>query len=378
MIPLSTPNIGPREKELVLQAMDSGWVSTAGLDVRAFEDALEEYCGARFAVATNSGTAALHLALKVGGVSSGDLVLAPNLTFVASINPVYYLEAEVILVDVNSDTWQMDLDLVEEFLENETEKRSGQRVHRASGKRISGLLAVHILGYPCDIYRMMALGEQYGIPVIEDAAEGMGSMLNGQHLGTFGKIGALSFNGNKIMTTGGGGAVLTDDPAEAEYARTLASQARRHYQEYLHDEVGYNYKMTNLAAAVGLAQLERLEEFIDRKTKIWKYYQEAFAGMDIEFIAYPDEVRPNHWLITVQHPNVRRLESALEANDIQSRKLWIPMNRLPPFSDCLYLSQVDNSHHIYEHSLSLPCSTGIRDEELETVCLAVKNFLHHT
>ncbi len=378
MIPLSIPNLGPREKELVMAALDAGWVSTAGPEVKAFEEALAEYCGVRYAIATNSGTAALHLALKVGGIMAGDLVLAPNLTFVASINPIYYLGGEAVLVDVKRDTWQMDPELVEEFLANETEEREGQRVYRVSGKRIGGLLAVHVLGYPCDIQRLVALGEQYGVPVIEDAAEAMGSLLKGQHLGTFGKIAAVSFNGNKVMTTGGGGAVLTNDSADAEYARTLANQARRHYQEYLHDEIGYNYKMTNLAAAMGLAQLERLEGFVDRKAEIWQYYQEAFAGTDIGFIAYPEGVRPNHWLVTIQHPDVRRLEGVLEVNEIQARKLWIPMDRLPPYTDCHYLSREDHSHHIYEHSLSLPCSTGISEEELETVCGVVKSFFGYS
>lgn len=375
MIPLSIPNLGPREKELVQGALETGWVSTAGPEVKAFEEALADFCGVRYAIATNSGTAALHLALKVGGIVAEDLVLAPNLTFIASLNPIYYLGAEAILVDINPNTWQIDLDLVEEFLEQDTEERDGECIHKVSGRRIGGMLAVHVLGYPCDIQRMLALGEQYGVPVIEDAAEGMGVMLNDQHLGSFGKMGALSFNGNKVMTTGGGGAVLTNDPAHAEYTRNLANQAKRHYQEYLHDEIGFNYKMTNLAAAMGLAQLERLEGFLERKAEIWNYYRDAFAGMDIGFIEYPEGVRPNHWLVTIQHPAVRQLEEVLHVNDIQSRKLWIPMDRLPPFADCIYLNRKDHSHTVYEHSLSLPCSTGISDEELEKVCGVVKKVL---
>lgn len=374
MIPLSIPNLGPREKELVQGALEAGWVSTAGPEVNAFEEALAEYCGVRFAIATNSGTAALHLALKVGGVGKGDLVIANNLTFVASINPIYYLGAEAVLVDVGAGDWQMDLDLVEEFLEGETEERSGERLHKESGKRIGALLAVHVLGYPCDIHRMLALGDRYGIPVIEDAAEGMGSKLNGQHLGSFGQLSALSFNGNKVMTTGGGGAVLTNDQAHAEYVRNLANQAKRHPEEYLHDEIGYNYRMTNLAAAMGLAQLERLEGFMARKAEIWEHYRSAFHGIDLRFIDFPDGMRPNHWLVTVLNTKARMLEEVLHVNGIQSRKLWIPMHRLPPFMDCIYLSKEDHSHEIYEQSISLPCSTGISDEELEKVTSTVKSF----
>ena len=374
MIPLSIPNLGPSEQELVNQALAAGWVSTAGPEVTAFEEALASYCGVPFAIATNSGTSALHLALKVSGVGKGELVIAPNLTFVASINPIYYLGAEAILCDIKKDTWQIDLDLVEEFLEEQTESRENGRVHKASGKRIGALLAVHVLGYPCDIERLLSLGQRYDIPVVEDAAEGMGSFLGERHLGSFAPVSALSFNGNKVMTTGGGGAVVTRDPAIAEHAKTLANQAKRHYQEYLHDEIGFNYKMTNLAAALGLAQLQRLDDFIARKTEIWEFYQNALKGLDLGFITYLENARPNHWLVTLQSPAARMLEEVLQVQQIQTRKLWIPMDRLPPFGDCIYLSREDHCHEVYEHSLSIPCSTGISNEELDTVASAIRNF----
>ncbi len=374
MIPLSVPNIGAKEKQMVQQALEAGWVSTAGPEVTAFEEALAKYCGVRFAIATNSGTAALHLALRLAGVGSGDLVIAPNLTFVASINPIYYLGAEAILCDVRPDTWQIDPDLVEAFLANETEVKAGERVHRDSGRRIGALMGVHVLGYPCDIEQLVSLGNRYGIPVVEDAAESMGSRLGDRQLGSFSGLSALSFNGNKIMTTGGGGAVLTNDPAVAEHARNLANQAKRHYQEYLHDEIGYNYKMTNLAAALGLGQLERLESFVQRKEEIWQFYRKAFADLEVGFVEYGKGVRPNHWLITLQTPEARMLEEVLTVNEIQSRKLWIPMDRLPPFIDCLYLQKEDISHQIYENSLSIPCSTGITEAELEKVVKVVRTF----
>lgn len=374
MIPLSTPNIGPRAKELVQQAMEDGWVSSSGPQVKAFEEAIADYCEVPYAIATNSGTAALHLAMQVNGIGPGDLVIAPNLTFVASLHPAYYLGAEAVLVDVNPFTWQMDPDLVEEFLIQDTEEREGQRYHKASGKRIAAILAVHVLGYACDVLHLEAMADTYGLALIEDAAEAMGARLDGQHLGTFGDAGVLSFNGNKIMTTGGGGALLLRKPADAEYARILSQQAKRHYQEYLHDEIGYNYRMTNLSAAMGLGQLEQMEAFQARKTEVWKHYKEALADVDVKFVSFGENVLPNHWLTTILHPDARMLEEVLAVQEIQTRKLWIPMDRLPHLQDCHYVNRHDHSQVIYDASLSLPCSTHITDAELETVTTAIRKF----
>ena len=376
MIPLSIPNISASEAQSVGDALKDSWISTAGPAIKDFEKALAEYCGSRFAVAVNSGTSALHLALLVHEIGSDQMVITPNLTFVATVNPISYVGATPVLVDCDRETWQMDLDLVAAFLEGETEMREGKCIHRDSGKWVSALLPTHVLGYPCDVERLLALAEKYGLVLIEDASEAMGSKWKGKQLGTFGEMGCLSFNGNKIMSTGAGGAVLTNDQAKAEHVRHLALQAKRHPDEYLHDEVGYNYGMPNLSAALGISQLQRLNtEFMPKKTLVDARYRAAFEGVgDIGFVHVPENSTPNHWLPTIQSNSVRILEEILFNKGIQTRKLWLPMNRLPMYRDCIYLSAEDHSHDIYERSLSLPCSTGLSQEDQDAVIAAVKEF----
>lgn len=375
MIPLSIPNISEREQELVQAALAANWISTAGPEVQAFEKALRQLTGAGFVIPTQNGTSALHLALRIQGVQAGELVLAPNLTYVATVNPIYYLGAEAVLFDAKPDTWQMDPALVEAFLAEESEEKDGKRVHRKSGKRIAALVLTHVLGYAAEIKAFQRIAQQYGIPLIEDAAEAVGARYQGQHLGTFGDAGILSFNGNKIVSTGAGGALLLRDPAQAEHARSLAHQAKRHRDEYLHDEVGYNYGLSNVHAALGIGQLERLEGFLDRKKQVFARYRSALEGVgDIRFIEAAEGASPNHWLVCIQTRLARLLEEVLGVQQIQTRKLWVPMNRLPMFRDCLYVQQEDHSEAIYEASLCLPCSTNISDEDLETVIAAIQAF----
>lgn len=374
MIPLSIPNLGQAEQNKVNAALAAGWVSTAGPDIKQFEAAIAARCGVRFAVAMNSGTAALHLALRLSGVKSGDLVICPNITFVASINAVRYQGADPVLVDVRPDDWQMDCVLVEEFLQSQTEERAGLRVHIASGRTVRAILAVHVLGYPCDVQALADLAAQYGLALVEDAAEAMGSYLDGRHLGSFADLACLSFNGNKIMSSGGGGMLLTNDPRLAEHALHLSTQAKRHPDEYVHDELGFNYRMPNLAAALGMAQLGRLDSFVQRKKEIDAFYKEALASLeDLAFCQYREGAQPNHWMPTIRTSKARLLEEVLFIKGIQTRKLWLPMNRLPHFRECMYIQNENHSFQLYEDSLSLPCSTSITDAELETVALAIQD-----
>lgn len=376
MIPLSIPNLSESERDAVAAAVTTGWVSSAGPDIKQFEEEIAAYCGVRFAVALSSGTAALHLALAAAGVERGDLVLASNLTFVASINAVSYLGAEPILVDVNPATLQMDANLVAAYLEKETEFRDGKSYHKESGQRIAALLPVHVMGYSPDMERLMDLARDRGIAVVEDAAESLGSRFKGRHAGSSGLLGALSFNGNKILTTGGGGMVLTNDSRLADLVRHLSTQAKSFSAEYIHDMVGYNYRMPNLNAALGIAQLKRLEGFLQRKREIHTHYQNAFNSItDLRQLQFDSEnAAPNHWLHTIFHPHARQLEEYLTMFDIQTRKLWVPMNRLPMFRECRYLQEQDHSHLCYEQSLTLPSSTGITDAELTEVSEKIVDF----
>jgi perosamine synthetase len=376
MIPLSIPNLSDAERDAVAETVSGGWVSSAGPDIKRFEEEVAKYCGVRFGVALSSGTAALHLALMVAGVEKGDLVLASNLTFVASVNAISYLGASPVLVDVDPATLQMDAGLVADFLENETDFREGKCYHRESGKRIAALLPVHVMGYSPDMERLNDLARERGIAVVEDAAEALGSRFGGRHAGSTGLLGTLSFNGNKILTTGGGGMVLTNDPHLADEVRHLSTQAKSFSAEYIHDRVGYNYRMPNLNAAMGIAQLGRLDGFLARKREIYAFYTEAFKGIpDIRQIQFDaDKGTSNHWLHTIFHPRARQLEEYLNMFDIQTRKLWVPMNRLPMYRGCRYLFADDHSHACYEQSLTLPSSSGITDAELAEVAEKVMGF----
>ncbi|MCB9236155.1 MAG: aminotransferase class I/II-fold pyridoxal phosphate-dependent enzyme [Bacteroidia bacterium] len=373
-IPLTVPNLGEAEQRSVSKWLEAGWVSSAGPAVEEFEEKLAAYCGSRFAIATQSGTSALHLALLVAGVQPGELVLLPNLTFIASANAIRYTGAQPLLVDIRTRDWQTDLDLVESFLREKTELREGNCYHLESGKRLAALMPVHVLGYLGEMERWVELSEAYQIPLVEDAAEAMGSRQDGRHAGTFGLLGALSFNGNKIMTTGGGGAVLTQNAALAAKVRHLATQARIHPDEYLHDAIGYNYRMTSLAAALGLAQLERMEEFLQSKAAVDRHYREAFSDLDQVEMPPLAVSGGNFWMFTLQTPAARQLEDYLYHHQIQARKLWVPLNRQPMYRDCLYLQNQDNSLRIYENSLSLPSSTGISESELSRVAETVRKY----
>lgn len=375
MIPLSVPNMSALEQERVRAALVSGWVSTGGPMIPRFEAALAAYTGAGHVVALNSGSAALHLALRVAEVQPGDLVLVSNMTYTATVNAVHYVGAEPVLVDADPDTLLMDVSLVEDFLRDAAEFREGRSYLRGTGQRIAALVVVHVLGYAADLARLAALTRAHGIILIEDAAAAMGCRLHGQHLGTTGLLGILSFNGNKVLTTGGGGALLTHDPRLADRARHLALQAKSFPTEYIHDEVGYNYGMTNVAAAIGTAQLERLESFLARKREVHAFYAQRFAGT--EFRHFSPAITGgagNHWLEVLRHPRAWALGDALEAQGIQARKLWVPMNRLPMNVSCRYLSRADVSHAFYADSICVPCSSTITDAALETVAQAIEAF----
>ena len=376
MIPLSIPNLSEVEEKSVARALASGWVSTAGPDIADFEKQLAERCGVRFAIALNSGTSALHLALLSLDCGPNDFIICPNLSFVATANAISYTGAEPIFIDTAPDNLQMDLDLLAEFLDQQTEFKNGVSYFKGTDREIKAILPVHILADSCDMDRLLELARAKGIPVVEDAAAALGATYKERPLGSMGLLGTLSFNGNKIITTGGGGAVLTNDPRLADHVRHLAQQAKSFPIEYIHDAIGFNYGMPNLSAALGLAQLSRLDAFLERKRAIRSAYENAFASIDTLSIAPigGDVHAPGFWLNAVFTPLSRQLEAFLEANDIQTRKLWVPMNRLPMYGKALYYHQNDHSHRWYEESLCLPSSTSLTEEEQNSVITAVASF----
>jgi dTDP-4-amino-4,6-dideoxygalactose transaminase len=372
-IPLSVPNLGAREEELVLEAVASNFVSSVGPFVARFEEEFAAAVGARYAVACASGTAAVHVGLRVLGVGPGDVAAVSDFTFVGSSNPVRYQGADVLLVDSEPTTWNMDPALLADEL--------ARRV--TTGEPLPAAVeVVHALGQPASLAEILETCDQYNIPVLEDAAESLGARwsagaLGGRQTGTVGRVGAFSFNGNKILTTGGGGMVVTDDEQLARRARHLTTQAKVPDVGYLHDEVGYNYRLTNVAAALGLAQLERLSEFVARKRQIAATYDHAFADTRMTCPPRLPGFESTYWLYSVLLPTARERDALLAhlaAADVDARTLWRPLHAQPPYlTDARVGGEVADD--LFARGLSLPCSTNLTDEQQTRVIAAVRDFL---
>jgi aminotransferase in exopolysaccharide biosynthesis len=375
MLLLSGPNIAGNEWKYVKECLDTGWVSSVGSYVTKFENMVAEFAGCKYGVATSNGTTALHISLMLAGVKRDDYVIAPNVTFIASINSIKYTGADPILIDVNTETWQMDLDLLEEFLENETDEREGELFCVKDGRTIRCIMPVHVLGNCCDVDRLMQLAAKYKLKVVEDSTESLGTYYKGKHTGSFGLMGCFSFNGNKIITTGGGGVIVTDNEEIARKAKHLTTQAKSDAFEYIHDEIGYNYRLVNVLAAMGVGQMELLPSFIKRKKEIDEYYRNALEGVgDIGFQKIEPDVNCNQWLFTIKTEKQKEALKILNDNQLQSRPFWVPMNQLPMFKDDIYYTVEDRSNYIYQRCLSIPCSTDIKDEQMARVVEKIKSI----
>jgi len=375
-IPLSVPNMAGNEWKYVKDCLDTGWISSVGAYVTQFENMVAAFAGAKYGVAAVNGTSALHISLLLSGVKQNDYVILPNLTFVASANSIKYLGAEPILIDADPDMWQMDLDLLEEFLENETDELGGYLIYKKDGRRIGAIMPVHILGNMCDMDRFLAIVKKYPLPIVEDATEALGTTYKGISAGNFSPLACFSFNGNKIISTGGGGVIVTNDEALAKQAKHLTTTAKASADEYYHDEVGYNYRLVNVLAAIGVAQMELLPLFIKRKKEIVDFYKKELTGVaDIRFQKELPEVNTNGWLFTIQTEKQQQLLDYLNVNKILSRRFWMPMNKLPMYNECIYINNKDNSDYIYNTCLSIPSSTSITDEELAIVVKEIRDAI---
>ena len=375
MVPLSVPNISGNEWKYVKDCLDTGWISSAGSYVTQFEEMVADYTGTKYGIAVVNGTAALHICMLLNGVEAGDYVIIPNLTFVATANAVTYLGAEPILIDVEKGNWQMDLGVLEEFLLSKTIQRDGACLHVETGRVVRALMPVHVLGNICDIDRLMSIAQEHSLVVLEDSTEALGSTYNNRSAGSFGAMGCFSFNGNKIISTGGGGVIVTDIEDLAMRAKHLTTQAKPKNDTYYHDMVGYNYRLVNILAAVGVAQMEQLDEFVLRKREIMHYYQSELIDVgDITFQEVSEDVYNNGWLFTIHTERQKDLLEQLNKSNLISRPFWVPMNQLPMFSQCIYANTRDMSDHIYSSSLSIPGSTGISNEDLELVVKEIKRF----
>ena len=364
-VPLHEPSFSGNESKYVQECIDSTFVSSVGKFVDRFEKEIADYTGSKYAVAVVNGTAALHIALLMAGVKSGDEVLVPSLSFVATANAVCYCGAKPHFVDSEERTLGMDPSALRDYLQTVTEQRNGVCVNLNNGNPIRAMIPVHIFGHPCDLKGLLEVANDFNLQMIEDAAESLGSFYQGQHTGTFGLLGTLSFNGNKTITTGGGGAILTDDPELAKRAKHLTTTAKLPQRWiYIHDEIGYNYRMPNLNAALGCAQLEKLPEFLDSKRILFNRYKEAFRDIEgISLFVEPEVSHSNYWLqaLLLDESIASQRDSVLETTNssgLMTRPAWMLLHKLTPFQDCSHAS-LPIAESLEQRIVNLPSSAGL-------------------
>ena len=364
-VALHEPCFAGHEWTYVKDCIDTGWVSSAGKYVERFEQKLAEVCGTRHAVAVVNGTAALHLALLLFGVKPGEEVLVPAMTFVATANAVVHAGAIPHFADSEMKTLGLDAAKLKTHLEAIAIRRGGSVFNRETGRRLAAIVPMHTFGHPCDMDGLLAVAEEFGIPLLEDAAEALGSSYRGKPCGSFGLLAALSFNGNKIVTTGGGGAIVTDDPSVARRAKHLSTTAKlAHAWAFEHDEVGWNYRMPNINAALGVAQLEQLPAFLAAKARLAERWQEVFAGMDgLRMFVPLEHVRSNHWLnALILDPEYRHLRDEIldltNHEGLMTRPVWKLMHRLPAFADCPRMN-LDVAVDLEQRIINIPSSAKL-------------------
>lgn len=362
-IPLHEPRFIGNEKKYVLDCIDSTFVSSVGKYVDDFEKQMAEYTGAKYAVACVNGTAALHMAMIVAGVKQQDMVITQPLSFIATCNAISYIGAIPVFVDVDFDTMGLSPDKLMTFLkENTIKKTDGFTYHKITNQKISACIPMHTFGHPCRIDELAEICSEYNIALIEDAAESMGSYYKNKHTGTFGLLGTFSFNGNKTITCGGGGAIITNDEALAKRAKHLTTQAKvPHRWEFVHDEIGYNYRMPNINAALVCAQLEELNFFLDNKRELANRYQDFFANSDIEFVNEPVDSKSNYWLCAILLKDKKTRDEFLQFtndNGVMTRPVWALMNKLVMFKDALH-GNLDNAQTLEDRLVNIPSSVRI-------------------
>jgi len=358
-VPLHRPIFLGNEKKYLIECIDSNFVSSVGAKVTEFEQQIAAFTGSRYAIATVNGTAALHVALQLSGVQREDEVISQALTFIATCNALSYTGAHPVFVDVDRDTLGMSPDALRRFLDAHAEKRDGAVWNKATGRRIAACVPMHTFGLPCRIEEIAAICAEWGIALVEDAAESLGSHAGGRHTGTFGVFGTLSFNGNKIITTGGGGMIITDDEALAKRAKHITTTAKiPHPFEFVHDEVGYNYRLPNLNAALGCAQMERLPWMLEVKREIAEKYRAFFAGLGVQMvIPLPGSVA-NNWLNAIIFADKAERDAFLAYTNeqgVMTRPVWRLMSELEMFKHCQH-DGLENSYWLEDRVVNIPSS----------------------
>ena len=358
-IPLHRPIFEGNERKYLVDCIDSNFVSSVGEKVTEFEEEIAKFTGAKYAVATVNGTAALHVAIELAGVVRGDEVVSQALTFVATCNAISYAGAHPVFVDVDLDTMGMSPVALQKFLESHAEMRGERSYNKQTGKRISACIPMHTFGFPCRIEKIASICKEWGIALIEDAAESLGSYVAGQHTGTFGETATLSFNGNKVITTGGGGMLITDNEELARRAKYITTTAKvPHPYEFCHDEIGYNYRMPNLNAALGCAQLERLDECLAVKASVAVEWGKFFDANNIVFARANSSNRANHWLnAIILNSSMERDEFLIQTNEkgVMTRPIWQLMSDLAMFKSC-QSDGLENSKWLVSRVVNIPSS----------------------
>jgi dTDP-4-amino-4,6-dideoxygalactose transaminase len=365
---LSSPHLTGEEQKYVTEAFETNWVAPLGPNVNGLEQDICKYTGAKACSALSSGTAAIHLALIMLGVEEGDEVLCSSFTFSATANPIRYQKAIPVFIDSEKDTWNMSPELLEKAIKDRI----------AKGKTPKAIILVHLYGMPSKMEELMAIAGKYKIPVIEDAAEAIGATYNGKAMGTFGEIGIYSFNGNKIITTSGGGAMVSNDPEYIKTATFLATQARDDAPHYQHSQIGYNYRMSNIVAGIGRGQMEVLNDRVEARRKVFEFYKKGISQFkDITFVEEPQGFYANRWLTTILTDSFETREKirlALEKENIDSRPLWKPMHLQPVFKE--FPAYVDGtSEELFEKGLCLPSGSNLTTEDLKRVVDGIKGVL---
>ena len=369
---LASPHMSKEgyEQKYVKEAFDTNWIAPLGENVNKFEEELAEYVGAKHAAALSAGTAAMHMALKATGVKEGDIVFCSSLTFSATVNPVTYENATPVFIDSEEETWNMDPKALERAFEKYPNPKA--------------VIVAHLYGTPAKMDEIVEICKKHNVTLIEDAAESLGATYKGKQTGTFGKYGIFSFNGNKIITTSGGGMLVSDDEERIQKVRFWSTQAREKARHYEHKEIGYNYRMSNICAGIGRGQLKVLDERIKQKTEIYKRYKEAFKDIpEIKIQPVPENTRPNHWLsafVLDKNSKVKPndIMDALDAENIESRPVWKPMNMQPVFAKCDFISACDGEKSIgqklFENGICLPSDTKMTEEEQNAVIDVIKRL----
>lgn len=384
-IPLSIPNFEGNESKYVNDAVSQGWVSTGGAYIEKLEKELAGFLHVEKVVACQSGTSGLHLALIEAGVNPEDIVVVPSLTFIATVNPVKYQFAEPLFMDCD-DSLCIDVDKLRKFCEEECEFQNGKLFYKVTKKHIKAVIVVHVFGNFADMESIMDIAQKYNLKIIEDATEALGSKYiegkyDGQYAGTIGDFGVYSFNGNKIITTGGGGAVTAKNVESIDHIKYLSTQAKDDIHYYVHNEIGYNYRMTNIQAAIGVAQLEKLPEFIRRKQKNYELYKKLFKGFELgKILEFRYGTSSNKWFYSLEidkskvKAGIREIIMALEKRGIQTRTVWGLVHKQKPYMGALSY-KIEKAEYYSSCILNFPCSTQIMEEEIIYAAEQIKQVL---